>query len=252
MFGEGPIEPERAHDGYFSQDRKGKVTEPEVNTSGDLKNATSREDAERGFHLIMRDKEKLLDEKEPLRFIFSHSALRKGWDNPNVFQLCVLHEMGGDRERRQTIGRGLRLCVDSKGERRRDEGLNVLTVVAEESYASFAQGLKNQIEQDLKIEFGTVAEDTFAHLPVEGEDGVLEPLGVAASTQLFEHLQAQGYLTAKSKIEDSLRRELKAGTLTFPEAFDGVAAEARKLLIKLSNGLAVRDADTRVAIGMNR
>lgn len=252
LFGDGPIEPERAHDGYFSQDRKGKVTEPEVNTSGDLKNATSREDAERGFHLIMRDKEKLLDEKEPLRFIFSHSALREGWDNPNVFQICVLREMGGDRERRQTIGRGLRLCVDSKGERRRDEGLNVLTVIAEESYASFAQGLQNQIEQDLKIEFGTVAKDTFAHLPVEDEDGVLEPLGVAASTQLFEHLQAQGYLTAKGKIEDSLRRELKAGTLKFPEAFDGVAAHARALLTKLAGRLDVRNADERVPIGMNR
>ena len=252
LFGEGPIEPDRAHDGYFSRDRKGKVTEPEVNASGDLKNAASREDAERGFHLIMRDKEKLLDEKEPLRFIFSHSALREGWDNPNVFQICVLREMGGDRERRQTIGRGLRLCVDSKGERRRDEGLNVLTVIAEESYASFAEGLQNQIETDLGINFGTVTKDAFAHLPVEDDDGVLAPLGVAASTALFDYLQAQGYLNAKGKIDDSLRRELKAGTLKLPEAFDAVATHARALLTKLAGRLDVRDADKRVRIGMNR
>lgn len=252
LFGDGRVEPERAHDGYFSQDRKGKITEPEVNASGDLKTASSREDAERGFRLIMRDKEKLLDEKEPLRFIFSHSALREGWDNPNVFQICVLREMGGDRERRQTIGRGLRLCVDSKGERRRDEGLNVLTVVAEESYASFAEGLQNQIEIDLGIHFGAVTREAFAHLPIEGEDGVLAPLGVAASTALFEHLQAQGHLTAKGRIEDSLRRELKAGTLTLPEVFAGVAAHARALLTKLAGRLDIRNADSRVPIGMNR
>ena len=252
LFGDGVVEPERSHDGYFSQDRKGRVTEPEVNNSGDLKNSSSREDAERGFHLIMRDKEKLLDEKEPLRFIFSHSALREGWDNPNVFQICVLREMGGDRERRQTIGRGLRLCVDSKGERRRDEGLNVLTVVAEESYASFAEGLQNQIETDLGIHFGTVTREAFAHLPIEGEDGVLAPLGAAASTALFEHLQAQGHLTAKGRIEDSLRRELKAGTLTLPEVFAGVAAHARALLTKLAGRLDIRNADSRVPIGMNR
>lgn len=160
--------------------------------------------------------------------------------------------MGGDRERRQTIGRGLRLCVDSKGERRRDEGLNVLTVIAEESYASFAEGLQNQIETDLGIHFGTVSKDAFAHLPVEGADGELAPLGVTASTVLFEHLQAQGYVNAKGRIEDSLRRELKAGTLTLPKAFDAVAGHARALLTKLAGRLDVRDADDRVRIGMNR
>ena len=249
LFGEGPIEPERAHDGYFSIDKKvvSPFAEHELK-----KTATAEAVATDSFNLIMKQKERLLDEKEPLRFIFSHSALREGWDNPNVFQICVLREMGGDRERRQTIGRGLRLCVDSKGERRRDEGLNVLTVIAEESYASFAEGLQNQIETDLGIHFGTVTKDAFAHLPVEDDNGVLAPLGVAASTALFDHLQAQGYLNARGKIEDSLRRELKAGTLKLPEAFNAVAGHARALLTKLAGRLDVRNADNRVRIGLNR
>lgn len=249
LFSDGVVEPGRAHDGYFSIDKK--VVSPYAEHEL-KKTATAEAVATDSFNLIMKQKERLLNEKEPLRFIFSHSALREGWDNPNVFQICVLREMGGDRERRQTIGRGLRLCVDSKGERRRDEGLNVLTVIAEESYASFAEGLQNQIETDLGIHFGTVTKDAFAHLPVEDDEGVLVPLGVAASTALFEHLQAGGYLNAKGKIEDSLRRELKAGTLKLPEAFDAVAAHARALLTKLAGRLDVRDADKRVRIGMNR
>lgn len=249
LFNDGVVEPGRAHDGYFSIDKK--VVSPYAEHEL-KKTATAEAVATDSFNLIMKQKERLLNEKEPLRFIFSHSALREGWDNPNVFQICVLREMGGDRERRQTIGRGLRLCVDSKGERRRDEGLNVLTVIAEESYASFAEGLQNQIETDLGIHFGTVTKDAFAHLPVEDDEGVLVPLGVAASTALFEHLQAGGYLNAKGKIEDSLRRELKAGTLKLPEAFDAIAAHARALLTKLAGRLDVRDADKRVRIGMNR
>lgn len=249
LFSDGVVEPDRAHDGYFSIDKK--VVSPYAEHEL-KKTATAEAVATDSFNLIMKQKERLLNEKEPLRFIFSHSALREGWDNPNVFQICVLREMGGDRERRQTIGRGLRLCVDSKGERRRDEGLNVLTIIAEESYASFAEGLQNQIETDLGIHFGTVTKDTFAHLPVEDDEGVLAPLSVAASTALFEHLQAEGYLNAKGKIEDSLRRELKAGTLKLPKAFDAVAAHARALLTKLAGRLDVRDADKRVRIGMNR
>ncbi len=252
LFSKTPADPASAHDGYFSKDRHGKVTEPELNAAGEMKNATSREDAERGFRLIMRDKERLLDEAEPLRFIFSHSALREGWDNPNVFQICMLREPGTDRERRQTIGRGLRLCVDSKGERRRDEGLNVLTVVADESYAAFAEGLQKQIEDDLGIKFGTVEQNAFAALSFEDADGELEPVGVARSAALFDFLRDQGFVDAKGRIEDSLRRELKAGTLALPEAFDAVAPAARALLTKLAGRLEVRDADKKRPIALNR
>lgn len=252
LFAKAVVEPERAHDGYFSQDRKGKVTEPEVNAAGELRNATSREDAERGFKLIMRDKERLLDEAEPLRFIFSHSALREGWDNPNVFQICTLREMGGDRERRQTIGRGLRLCVDSHGERRRDEGLNVLTVIAEETYAAFAEGLQNQIEKDLGITFGSVADETFAALSYADDDGAVKPLGMAGSLALVAHLKGEGLIDAKGRIQDDLRRRLATGTLVLPPRFDAVAAAARALLTKLAGKIDVRDSDDKRPIALNK
>ena len=105
--------PEEVHEGYFSIDKKGGWTDTAEN------NQANRENAERAYNLIMREKEKLLILDEPLRFIFSHSALREGWDNPNVFQICALRDMHSELERRQTIGRGLRLCVNQKGERLR-------------------------------------------------------------------------------------------------------------------------------------
>ncbi len=96
----------------------------------------------------MKEKEKLLSFETKLKFIFSHSALREGWDNPNVFQICALREMGTERERRQTIGRGLRLCVNQKGERLRGFDINTLTVIATEGYEQFAENLQREIELD--------------------------------------------------------------------------------------------------------
>lgn len=105
------------------------------------------------FALIMRDKERLLDSSEPLRFIFSHSALREGWDNPNVFQICTLNEAKSEMKKRQEIGRGLRLAVDRSGRRVFDKGVNVLTVVANESYADFAKSLQTEIEEETGVAF---------------------------------------------------------------------------------------------------
>ena len=107
----------------------------------------SKED-EAAFDLIMRAKEKLLSFDEPVAFIFSHSALREGWDNPNVFQICTMREVGSETERRQQVGRGIRLPVDQSGDRVRDETVNVLTVVASESYQRFVEGLQSEIERE--------------------------------------------------------------------------------------------------------
>ena len=107
-------------------------------------NADERKAEKAAFSLIMRDKERLLSFDEPTCFIFAHSALREGWDNPNVFQICTLRQSGSEMERRQTLGRGLRLCVDQHGERIHDEDINVLTVVANESYQDYAQNLQHE------------------------------------------------------------------------------------------------------------
>lgn len=127
---------------YFaSKTRKGGAVEF-MDTSGKTK------EDEAAFNLIMREKEKLLSFEEPVSFIFSHSALREGWDNPNVFQICTMREVGSETERRQQVGRGVRLPVNQTGDRVRDEQVNVLTVVASETYERFVAGLQSEIEQE--------------------------------------------------------------------------------------------------------
>ena len=116
-----------------------------------------------------------------MKFIFSHSALKEGWDNPNVFQICALREMGTERERRQTIGRGLRLCVNQEGERLRGFETNTLTVIATEGYEQFAESLQKEIEADTGIRFGIVEHHQFAAIPVVRADGTTMPMGVEQS-----------------------------------------------------------------------
>jgi type III restriction enzyme len=131
------------HNGYFSQDSKGRVKDTEGESLAD--NDT--------YKLIMQDKEKLLDPATPLRFIFSHSALREGWDNPNVFQICTLNETKSEIKKRQEIGRGLRLSVNQTGQRIFDRNINKLTVIANERYEDFAKALQNEIQEDCGVDF---------------------------------------------------------------------------------------------------
>jgi type III restriction enzyme len=134
---------EETHNGYFSADKKGAFKD----TSGETK---ADDDT---YSLIMRDKEKLLGLDNSLRFIFSHSALREGWDNPNVFQICTLNETKSDIKKRQEIGRGLRLAVDQTGKRTYDQNINRLTVIANEAYDDFAKALQKEIEDDCGVAF---------------------------------------------------------------------------------------------------
>jgi type III restriction enzyme len=138
-----PYKAEVVHNGYFSQDKKGILKD----TRGDTKEDNDT------YALIMKEKEKLLSPDVPLRFIFSHSALREGWDNPNVFQICTLNETQSEMKKRQEIGRGLRLPVNSKGERVFNDNLNILTVVANESYEDFARALQTEIEDECGVKF---------------------------------------------------------------------------------------------------
>ncbi len=131
------------HNGYFSKDKKG----IEKDTKG------TRKDDNDTYSLIMKDKEKLLSFDTKLQFIFSHSALREGWDNPNVFQICTLNDTHSALKKRQEIGRGLRLCVDQSGNRQDDTFLNVLTIIANESYDDFAESLQQELEQETGVTF---------------------------------------------------------------------------------------------------
>ncbi len=140
-----PFTASQVHNGYFSMDKKGKLKDSKENRSTKDDNDT--------YSLIMKDKEKLLTEGEPLRFIFSHSALREGWDNPNVFQICTLNETKSDLKKRQEIGRGLRLPVNAEGQRIFDKKVNILTVVANETYQDFSEQLQKEIEEETSVSF---------------------------------------------------------------------------------------------------
>ncbi|KUK52771.1 MAG: hypothetical protein XD78_1739, partial [Desulfotomaculum sp. 46_296] len=144
------ITAEETHAGYFSIDKRShRIIDSKL---GNKQERTS-DDAD-AYDLIMKNKERLLDRREPVRFIFSHSALREGWDNPNVFQICTLKQSGSDVRKRQEVGRGLRLSVNQNGERMDTNllgedvhNINVLTVVANESYDSFAKGLQTELAE---------------------------------------------------------------------------------------------------------
>ena len=230
---------EEVHKGYFSIDKRGGWTDTAEN------NQANRDNAERAYNLIMKEKEKLLSFDTPLKFIFSHSALREGWDNPNVFQICTLRDMQTERERRQTIGRGLRLCVNQEGQRLRGFELNTLTVIATESYEQFAENLQKEIEAETGIRFGVVEPHQFAAVSVTTADGTAEPLGLEASEALWEHLKAKGYIDAKGRVQDTLRTVLKEGTLALPETVCGQSRQIGEILRKLAGRLKVKNADER-------
>ena len=227
------------HNGYFSIDKKGGWTETAEN------NQTNRDNAERAYNLIMKDKEKLLSFESKLKFIFSHSALREGWDNPNVFQICTLRDIGSERERRQTIGRGLRLCVNQEGQRLRGFDINTLTVIATESYEQFAENLQKEIEQDTGIRFGIVEKHQFATVATTDEDGTVKPLGVEKSEQLWDFLKESGYIDNKGRVQDRLRKALKEKTLALPFEYAEQAEGIKDILLKLAGKLDIKNADDR-------
>ena len=233
---------DEVHDGYFSIDKGRRWTDTADN------NQASRDNAERAYSLIMKDKEKLLGFETKLKFIFSHSALKEGWDNPNVFQICALREIGTERERRQTIGRGLRLCVNQQGERLRGFDINTLTVIATESYEEFAENLQKEIEKDTGIKFGIVEKHQFAAIPVVKADGSTGMLGFEESAAIFDHLKSQGFVDAKGKVQDTLRTALKDGSFALPAALAPHLAAVRDALKKVAGKLDIKNADERVVV----
>lgn len=146
-----PYSASEVHNGYFSGDKKGKGAAAKKIWVDSTERGSKKDDDT--YTLIMQDKERLLDMDEPLQFIFSHSALREGWDNPNVFQICTLNETQSQMKKRQEIGRGLRLAVNQQGERIHDKSINVLTVIPNESYEVFARTLQQEIEDETDVSF---------------------------------------------------------------------------------------------------
>ena len=208
-----PFSVDEVHDGYFSVDKKaGKI----VNLK-DTGGATKAD--EETYELIMRDKERLLSMDVPLRFIFSHSALKEGWDNPNIFQICSLREMGTERERRQTLGRGLRLPVNQDGIRVFDENINKLTVIASESFEEYARGLQEDIENDCQIKFGRIEKIVFAKL-VNDKTGA--EIGQETSGRIWNALKDNGYLNSSGDITDKFVPAKEGFKLELPSEFESM------------------------------
>ena len=208
----------RVHNGYFSDDKRAFTPFEEI------KGKTNKEAEESIFNLIMRDKERLLSFDEPLKFIFSHSALREGWDNPNVFQICMLREVGSLKERRQTLGRGLRLPVNQDGERVWDDAINKLTVVATESYADFADGLQKEYEDECGVTFGKVPKNAFARIELIVEDKTIE-LGRENSERIHAALEKENFIDINGKIKATFNPNSKDFSLNLPEEFKEQEAE---------------------------
>ncbi|MDD4874469.1 MAG: restriction endonuclease subunit R, partial [Dehalococcoidales bacterium] len=206
-------------DGYFAQDRKGVYKD----TRGD----TEAED--KVYDLIMKKKEQLLSMEEPLRFIFSHSALREGWDNPNVFQICTLNETRSAMKKRQEIGRGLRLPVDQNGLRVFDESVNKLYVMANESYEDFARALQTEYEEDCGVTFGKVPLTALAKL-VRIVDGVEKPIGRENAEVIQAALVSQKMLDADGRIQPAFDPQRKDFKLELPEPHGDLASAVIDLL----------------------
>lgn len=199
---------------YFSEIKKG--------VFGDTSGVTKKDDD--SYDLIMKDKARLLSQDEPVRFIFSHSALREGWDNPNVFQICTLREMGQETERRQTIGRGLRLPVNREGERVADRSVAQLTVVADESYQNFAKALQNEYEA-AGVEIGVVRRQEFAKLANPySESGVV---GYDLSSYWWDELHRKGFIDLKGHLTERFKPETPGFTLDLDKEYSW----AEKLII---------------------
>lgn len=237
LLPQDPVELRRA---YFSQIKKG--------VFGDTSGATAKDDD--SYDLIMKDKARLLSEDEPVRFIFSHSALREGWDNPNVFQICTLREMGSETERRQTIGRGLRLPVNQDGERVSDRSIAQLTVIANESYQQFANNLQNEYKK-AGVAIGYIRKGDFAKLPKPESNGD-ENLGYTASMEIWEDLKARGYLDKEGYVTDKFTPEEDGFALDLDDEYSPVETAIVEILRRANISHYVKSKRARKTRKLNK
>ena len=241
---------EGVHNGYFAIDRK--KDSKGTSRFKESRGAGTTQADESAYQLIMKDKEKLLSFDSKLKFIFSHSALREGWDNPNVFQICTLNETSSVMKKRQEIGRGLRIAVNQDGERVHGFDVNTLTVMANESYEDFARKLQREIEEEEGIRFGVVERHLFANMPVPTDDHHTQYFGVDASKKVWEHLNAEGYIDNAGKVQDKLRTALKKGEVALPDDVQAHAEPILAALRKVAGDLNIRNADDRKRVQLNK
>ena len=244
-----PTDPAGLHQGYFARDGKGKFK--------DSREGASTTADTSAFELIMKKKETLVsfpDGKDPdkdVAFIFSHSALKEGWDNPNVFQICTLVETNDTLTKRQKIGRGLRLPVNQDGERSYDPDVNVLTVIANESYERFASDLQTEFERD-GYRFGIIAPESFTRLVFRNPDGSEEDLGFDRSEEVYEALKAEGLVTETGEVVPELKELAEAGSIELPGELQQVADQVASVILRKSQKLQIKDKSKQVEVELEK
>lgn len=241
----------KVHSGYFSIDKKnskGLLEDEQIFIDSKIddkaEGTSSDEDA---YDLIMKDKERLLSLDEPVRFIFSHSALREGWDNPNIFQICTLKKSNSEISKRQEIGRGLRICVNNYGDRMdylalEDEFFNInnLTVIASESYDSFAKSLQKEIAENLsRKSYNTFSSKQFEDKILSGLNGEARPLDERAINQIYRSFIKNGYVDDNDNITYKLKEDIANDNVSIPEEFSNFKEEYVNLIKKLYTDVTI-------------
>ena len=240
----------KVHDGYFSIDKKKTKSGVEYSEFKDTKGNTNADDDT--FTKIMKDKEKLLSFNEPLAFIFSHSALKEGWDNPNVFQICTLNETTSEMKKIQEIGRGLRIAVNQDGERVRGFDVNTLTVMANESYEHFVESLQKEMEKEKNIKFGVVEDSIFVNIVIDYENEKEIFLGYEKSKKIFQDLINRDYIDEDGNAKDKLKKDLDEGNLELAEEFKGIKEIIIEKLKLTIGKLVVKNANEKKKITLNK
>lgn len=243
------IPAEKTHAGYFSIDKKGKMIDSKV---GRKETTTDDVDA---YDLIMKNKELLLDrnpKKSPVRFIFSHSALREGWDNPNVFQICTLKQSSSDVRKRQEVGRGLRLCVNQDGERmdvnvlgNDVQNVNVLTVIASESYDSFAKGLQSEIAEAVADRPRAVTPELFIGKVIKDEHGNEQVVDSDTAHAIHYDMIVNGYIDKKGVLTDKYYADKANGEIKVAEEVTDSASSVIEIIDSIYDSRAMQPENAR-------
>lgn len=241
----------QVHAGYFSID---KVKKSDKTIFVDYKSANEKKNKESNdkdaYDLIMKDKERLLSFEEPVRFIFSHSALKEGWDNPNVFQICTLKDSSAETRKRQEIGRGMRLAVDRYGIRQDEELLgsavheiNKLTVIANESYDSFSKSLQSEIKELLSDRTQVITNELFIGKKITNESGESRIIDNNLALELYVELRRKGYIDKVGNILEEYHTDLENNSLNFGEDFVGYEMAISQIIDPISKGLHYKIVD---------
>ena len=243
------ISASKTHAGYFSVDGKGKM----VNSKVGRKETTS--DDVSAYELIMRNKELLLDRdpvRSPVRFIFSHSALREGWDNPNVFQICTLKQSGSDVRKRQEVGRGLRLCVNQNGERMDTNvlgndvhNINILTVIASESYDSFAKGLQTELAEAVADRPRAVTVELFVGKVIKDEHGNEQVIDQDTASAIHYDMIVNGYIDRKGALTDKYYEDKANGEIKVAEEVADSAASVLAIIDSIYDERSMQPENAR-------